>query len=74
MTLYIYNADTKEVVETVTGENQDELAQYAEAGYDLRDEYAATFTPGFGANDGLIETTDTKRTILAAKEGEDYTS
>jgi acylphosphatase len=56
VTGYVYNVETREVSAIVTGE-QKAVESYAE-GYDS-DTFGLTFSPAFGANDGLIETTAT---------------
>ena len=57
VTGYVYNVETRDIAAIVTGE-QTAVEQYAE-GYDS-DTFGLTFSPAFGANDGLIETTATK--------------
>ena len=57
VTGYVYNVETREIEAIVTGD-QCAVERYAED-YDS-DSYGLTYTSGFGANDGLIETTSTK--------------
>lgn len=54
MKLYIYTPSDMQHVATVTGETNAECERAAAAAYDLNDEYAATYTPSFGAGDGLV--------------------
>lgn len=56
MTGYIYNTDSREVVATLTSSNQALIESTADAlGVDT-ETYSLTYSPAFGANDGLIDT------------------
>jgi len=67
MTLYIYSAETGEVVEKVTGGTQQEQMDYADSNYDSAD-YGWTYSPAWGMADELIDNGNAKRTALAAQE------
>jgi hypothetical protein len=54
MKLYIYDAETMEVVAVFEGNSNQECEEKA-GGYLQNEDYAATYTPAFGAVDGLIE-------------------
>ncbi|MCP4339850.1 MAG: hypothetical protein GY799_13405 [Desulfobulbaceae bacterium] len=54
MKLYIYDAETNEVVATATGETNEDCENKA-FNYLGVDEYAGTYTPAFGTANGLIE-------------------
>ena len=64
MTLYIYDAETAEVVETVTGGTQAQQEQYAFDEYGTN-YFAWTYSPAFGATDGLIASEGAKTTDLS---------
>lgn len=64
MTLYIYNSETAEVVEKVTGGTQEQQMDHASEHYDA-DDYGWTYSPAFGMADGLIDMGDAKHTDLA---------
>lgn len=51
-TWYVYNVDTRQVVDSVEGTEAEALALYSNFDSDL---YALTCTPAFGTTDGLIE-------------------
>ena len=54
MKAYIYNVDTNEVIVEIIGDdNQSIEAKFDELNYDL-DQYGLTYSPAFGANDGLV--------------------
>lgn len=54
MKAYVYRSDDLEVVAEIKGDdNQSIEAKYCEIGYDT-DEYGLTYSPAFGASDGLI--------------------
>jgi len=61
VTGYVYNVETREIAAIVTGD-QRAVESYAE-GYDS-DTFGLTFTPAFGASDGLIETTSSETVNL----------
>ena len=61
ITGYVYNVETREIATIVIGD-QDAIERYAED-YDS-DIYGLTYSPAFGVNDGLIETTSTKTVEL----------
>ena len=63
MKLYIYDTETAEVVETVTGGTQQQQEQYAFDEYGTN-YFAWTYSPAFGTTDGLIDTPKAKRTDL----------
>lgn len=63
MKLYIYDTETAEVVETVTGGTQQQQEQYAFDEYGTN-YFAWTYSPAFGMADGLIDTGNAKRTDL----------
>ena len=54
MKLYIYNLETKEIVATAEGETNDDCENKAF----YSDYYGMTYSPAFGANDGLIDNGD----------------
>ncbi|WP_347990090.1 hypothetical protein [Methylomonas sp. AM2-LC] len=54
MQAYIYNTNTKVIVATISGDDQTAIESEASI-YD-GDEYAVTYTPGFGSVDGLLDT------------------
>lgn len=55
-TLYIYSAETNEVVARIHGESNAACeAKMAELNYDGSDDFGATYSPAFGADDGLID-------------------
>jgi len=64
MKLFIYDAETAEVVETVTGGTQQEQEQYAFDEYGTN-YFAWTYSPAFGMTDGLIDKEGAKHTDLA---------
>jgi hypothetical protein len=69
-TLYVYNADTREVVARIHGRSNEECEEAArKLGYD-QDEHGGTYTPAFGTNDGLIDCRDAED-IDAAGEADD---
>ncbi len=57
MTLYVYNPETRKVIAKFDGDDNSKCEAAArQAGYDPLDQperYAWTYTPAFGANDGL---------------------
>ena len=53
MKLYIYETSTMKVIAIATGESNVECEEAAR-NYLGIDEYAGTYTPGFGLVDGLI--------------------
>jgi len=55
MKLYVYEFETLKVVAIIDAETNVECEAIAMADWD-RETYAATYTPAFGANDGLIST------------------
>ena len=57
MKLYIYDTETMKVVATAAGNNNQECEDKA-FNYLGTDKYGATYTPSFGAVDGLIENED----------------
>ena len=57
LTLYVYDVDTRRVVDEIVGpDNEACEAIAADRNYDSCDEYAYTYTPAFGTHDGLIHT------------------
>ena len=75
---YIYDINNNNVVARISSENQTLIEKFIEENYDL-DKYGLTYSPAFGTNDGLVETTDTKEmelyTIEVAgdtEEGEEF--
>lgn len=58
MKLYIYDTKTMEVVAIARGKNNDECEAKAVVGYADTDQFLWTYSPAFGASDGLIETAD----------------
>ena len=54
MKLYIYNVETMEVAAIAEGSDNQECEDKA-FNYLGSDEYAGTYSPAFGAIDGLIE-------------------
>lgn len=61
MKLYIYTTSDMHHVATITGDTNAECERAAGDAYDLNDEYAATYTPAFGANGGLVENDDAEQ-------------
>ena len=55
-TLYVYDADSLEVVQIVNG-TQEQCDEYANNIIDT-DTKLGTYTPAFGFNGGLVERTD----------------
>lgn len=53
MTLYVYDPETLIIVAEFEGGTNQECEAKAADGYSDTDRYAWTYTPGFGANDGL---------------------
>jgi 7-keto-8-aminopelargonate synthetase-like enzyme len=53
--LYVYDADTREVLAKITGE-QGACERIATERFGDTDIFAATYTPAFGSSGGLIET------------------
>lgn len=59
MKLYAYNTDTMEVLAVINGESNAECERKAEAaGFGAGDETGWTYSPAFGAVDGLVDTDD----------------
>ena len=56
--LYVYETDTLEVVAIITGPTNDACESVVAERYGDTDYYLATYTPAFGASDGLIERSD----------------
>lgn len=55
-TLYIYSTETNTVVARIHGDTNGAIeAKLAELGYANNDDFGATYTPAFGAVDGLVE-------------------
>lgn len=54
LTVYVYNIHSLEVVAEISGTDTHVLIAKASGWTDL-DDYAATFTPAFGINGGLIK-------------------
>jgi hypothetical protein len=54
MKLYIYNIETMEVIATAEGDSNQECENKA-AEYFENEDYAATYSPAFGFDGGLIE-------------------
>ena len=54
MKLYIYSTDDMSLVAVITGVDNADCERQASEQYDLNDEYSATYTPAFGAVDGLV--------------------
>ena len=52
MKLYVYNTETRQVVEVVEAPTNAECEAIASEKYDT-DTFGWTYTPAFGANDGL---------------------
>lgn len=61
MKLYIYSVADMLHVATITGATNIDCERAANASYDLNDEYAATYTPAFGAGGGLVENDDAEQ-------------
>lgn len=61
MKLYIYTTSDMHHVATVTGDTNAACERAASAAYDLNAEFAATYTPAFGASDGLVENDDAEQ-------------
>jgi len=54
MKAYIYNTDTKTVIAEILGDDNKSIeAKFNEIGYNA-DEYGLTYSPAFGAIDGLV--------------------
>ncbi|OHD24629.1 MAG: hypothetical protein A2Y38_16785 [Spirochaetes bacterium GWB1_59_5] len=59
MKLYAYNTETMEVLAIANGETNEECESKMDAaGYPGGEEIGWTYSPAFGAVDGLIETED----------------
>lgn len=56
ITGYVYDAESMVVVAEITGE-QAEVERYVGENYDT-DTYALTYSPAFGFDNGLIESSD----------------
>ncbi len=55
-TLYIYSTETNTVVARIRGANNEACeAKAYELGYLGNADFGATYSPAFGANDGLID-------------------
>lgn len=61
MKLYIYSTADMQHIATVTGDTNAACERAAADAYNLNDEYAATYTPAFGAFDGLVENVDAEQ-------------
>ena len=66
MKLYIYDAADMQHIATITGDTNAACERAAADAYGLSDKYAATYTPAFGAVDGLVENDDAEQ-INAAR-------
>jgi len=53
MTIYIYDADTSDVIAAITGNTNEECEKYVNDNYNTNDEIRATYSPGFGFANGL---------------------
>lgn len=60
-TLYVYNTDTLEVVAEITGPDNAACERVVADRFGDTDYFAATYTPAFGASDGLIANADAER-------------
>jgi len=61
MKLYAYDPNTMEVLAIANGETNEECeSKMNEAGFPDGDEIGWTYSPAFGAVDGLVETDDAK--------------
>jgi hypothetical protein len=58
MTMYVYDTDTLEVVAEITGCDHAACEEVVADRFGDTDYFAATYTPAFGANDGLIQSYD----------------
>jgi hypothetical protein len=58
LTLYVYDTATREVVAEISGETNAACERVAADQYGDTDRFAATYSPAFGAADGLIATAD----------------
>lgn len=55
-TLYIYSTETNTVVARIHGESNEACESKAdELNYMGKDDFGSTYSPAFGANDGLID-------------------
>lgn len=55
-TLYIYSTETNTVVARIHGESNEACeAKAEELGFMGSDDFGGTYSPAFGANDGLID-------------------
>lgn len=61
MKLYIYTTSDMHHIATITGDTSAACERAAADAYDLNNEYAATYTPAFGAGDGLVENDDAEQ-------------
>lgn len=55
MTLYVYDADTMAVIAKIEGEDNAACERIASERYDDTERYGWTYSPAFGARDGLHE-------------------
>ena len=58
MKLFIYNVENMEVIVITEGNDNQECEEKAESAGYVGDDYAWTYTPAFGFEDGLIENQD----------------
>ena len=56
MKLYIYDTNTMVTVATITRDSNAECEAVAAENFDLGADYGCTYSPAFGAADGLIDT------------------
>jgi ABC-type cobalt transport system substrate-binding protein len=55
MTMYVYDTDTREVVAEITGADNAACEAVVADRFGDTDYFASTYTPAFGAVDGLIQ-------------------
>jgi ABC-type cobalt transport system substrate-binding protein len=61
MTMYVYDTDTREVVAEITGADNAACEAVVADRFGDTDYFASTYTPAFGAVDGLIQCADVER-------------
>lgn len=68
MKMYVYSLEDNSHVATIIGESNEACDKAFNEHYDIND-YATTYSPAFGAADGLMENPDAE--VIAASDGEE---